>query len=593
VFQNLQSNGIAAYLGAAGGGTAETTWIRNRFVGPADAGLFLANYNVLNQWVWDSVFDGTTRGITNHIVNRANGAGAFAANRSVFLNNAEADLETGNVANPYGDRWNYSRGTAVHAFGHAIGSAAPGWTSQGNVILDAPVNPISLGNVGPLGMLDNTFRGGKSEGMLGVAEGYASAPTGDLWAIGNTFSNTSPSQYAIPLPGGRIHGPLDDKLGQTIGDPGYTQAPTPPATERPVFEPATPDGAGVQVAINAAVACGQPRCVVHLPYANYPVSSTLVVPPGSDIQIVGDGPGATTLQGSGFGGPILALDGPSRAVVRDLLISSQGAAVGLTVRNANQSGGLIHAHDVIATGRSVGVQIDGLSQTAVDLLDLQAGGDSATPGSTAVQLLHGSTAAIFNGAIGADTLYDVRDDSNLVAQTIYEEAVSQRPMTVLAPGGSGQIVLDSGKLHSYVPGIFDASTFSGMVTVVNMGTRGIAFKAGADFLGLGIVSDTGTLAASSPPYAWWEPRQSEGSGTKAAPEQAAGIADPQQYFREHLAPLRAAQPHALRPAPAGATDVRLYRVFIDTARTALRLVGTTADNSDDGALGEQVSQSPP
>jgi hypothetical protein len=141
-----------------------------------------------------------------------------------------------------------------------------------------------------------------------------------------------------------------------------------------------------------------------------------------------------------------------------------------------------------------------------------------------------------------------------------------------------------------------------MVTVDNMGTTGIAFKAGAGFLGLGIVSDTGTLNAMTPPYAWWVPRQVDGAGSKRAPEQAAGIADPQQYLRDHLAPLRAAQPRPLRPAPPGATDVRLYRVFIDTAQTALRLVGTTTssqpsvrpdqgpETTDDGASGESVQQ---
>src|SRR5260370_35217299 len=193
------------------------------------------------------------RGITNYIANRANGAGAFAANRSAFLNNTEADLETGNVANPYGDRWNYSRGTDVHAYGQGLGSAAPGWTAQGNILLDALVNPISLGNVGPLGLLDNTIRGGKPEGMLGVEEAYAAAPTGDLWAIGNTFSNVSPNQYAIPLPGGRIFGPVDDKLGQTIADPGYAPPTTPPVTNRLVFEPTTLHSAAVPAAINSAV----------------------------------------------------------------------------------------------------------------------------------------------------------------------------------------------------------------------------------------------------------------------------------------------------------------------------------------------------
>jgi hypothetical protein len=570
VLQNLREDGIGAYLGASGGGTAETTWIRDRFVGPAAAGLFLGNYNVLDQWVWDSIFDRTTRGVTNYLDKRANGAGAFAVNRSAFLNNSEADLETGNVANPYSDRWNYSRGGTIHVFGQAIGNAAPGWTSQGNIILDTPASPLILGNVGPLGLIDNTVRGGKSEGAIGVAEAYCNTNCGgDLWAIGNTFSNSNQHQYAIPWPNaGRIRAFMDDTLGQTIADPGFTPASTPPVEDRPVFEPPTPDGGGVQSAINAAVGCGQSRCVVHLPYGNYPVSATLNVPAGSDIQIVGDGLGATVLQGSGFAGPILALNGPSQAVVRDLHISAQGAQ-GLALRNADQANGLLHAEDVLATGRAIGLQVDGVSQTAIDLLDFQAGGETATPGGTAIQLLNGSRVNIFNGALGADTLYDVHDNSALVAETIYEEAVSQRPFSVLAPGGSGTLVLDSGKLHSSAQGMFDASTFSGLVTVDNVGSYNIVYKGGANFLGLGVVSDFGTLEDNSSPYAWWQPRKSAGSGTRLAAEQEAGISDPVQYMRDHLALLRSTQPHGLGPARGGVTDVRLYRVSIDTAITAL------------------------
>lgn len=572
VFQNLGPGGVAGFLGAAGGGSAETTWIRDRFIGPADAGLFLANYNVLDQWVWDSVFDRTARGVTNDIQGRVNGSGGFAANRSAFFNNSEADLETSNVAGPYGDRWNYSRGSVLHVFGRAIGSPAPGWTSQGNAVLDSAARPILLGSVGPLGLLDNTFRGGLAEGMLAVEEGYSGTPTGDLWAIGNTFSNSSRYQYSVPAGGGRFRGYLDDTTGQTISDPGYASPPAPPRTSRAVFEPAMPDGAGIQAAINSAAGCGQPRCVVHLPYGSYPVSRTVTVPAGSDLQIVGDGLGATILQGSNVTGPVIALEGPGHAVVRDIHISAQGAQEGLAVRDANQSGGLIHAEDVLATGRSIGLQVDGVSQTTVDLIDFQAGGESSTPGATAVQLLRGSQVRVFNGALGADTLYDVRDNSALAAETIYEEAISQRPVSVLAPGGSGSLTLDSGKLHSYAPGAFDASTFSGLLTLDNIGSSGIAFKAGANFLGLGIVSDSGVLDDSSGPFGWWMNRVSDKKGgTRPATEQQSGVADPAQFLRDHLMALRAAKPIQLGSVPPGVTDVRLYRVSIDTAKVALHI----------------------
>jgi hypothetical protein len=187
--------------------------------------------------------------------------------------------------------------------------------------------------------------------------------------------------------------------------------------------------------------------------------------------------------------------------------------------------------------------------------------------------VNGARASIFNGALGADTLYDVRDNSQLIAETVYEEGLSQRPVSVLAAGGSGTVVLDSARLQSYTPGTFDASSFVGPVTIDNVSSRGIAFRGGANFLGLGVVSDSGTLDDSTAPYAWWEPRQTVGAGSRSAAEQAAGVADPQQYLRDHLAPLRAARPIPPTPAPADATDVRLYRVFIDTAVTALHFIG--------------------
>jgi hypothetical protein len=186
-------------------------------------------------------------------------------------------------------------------------------------------------------------------------------------------------------------------------------------------------------------------------------------------------------------------------------------------------------------------------------------------------LLHGSRVRIFNGGLGADTLHDIRDNSELVAQTIYEEAISQRPVTVLAPGGSGTFVFDSGKLQSYTPGSFDASTFSGPITLVNVTTRGLSFKAGAGFLGMGVVSDRGSLDATAAPFAWWLPRMPDAAGTKPAPEREAGINDSEQFLREHLMPLRAAQPRPLGALPAGTTDVRLYRVSVDTATTSLRI----------------------
>ena len=74
VFQNLRpGGGIAFYDGAQSSGVSEWEYIRNKFIGPMQAGIFLVNANVLDHWVWDSLFQNVQFGVTNYVPGRPGG----------------------------------------------------------------------------------------------------------------------------------------------------------------------------------------------------------------------------------------------------------------------------------------------------------------------------------------------------------------------------------------------------------------------------------------------------------------------------------------------------------------------------------------
>ena len=545
---NTPEGGDAAFAGGRRGhGDGETEWIRCQFIGPAQVGIFLSNFNVLNYWVWDSLFLNNHWGISN-TTETGNGAGGYAVNRSTFLND-DVDLGLGNT-NFFASRWNYSRGARNHILGRAIGNAPAPWTVQGNTIIDASANPVDVGSPGPLLAVDNATR---SNGVFGFYEGYSSALQSDETGIGNVFSNPDP--WFHPNPGTRLRS-VDEEHGATVDDPGPPAPPLAPrAMNRAVFEPSSNDSAGIQAAINQALEAG-PRAIVHLPFGTYTIDATLEVPADATIQIVGDGY-PTRLNATPAASAIFHLAGPNKSVLRDLSLHGSDTQPGISITASDQPGGVIHSEALAGGQNEVSVLVDGVQQTSVDLLDHQASASSSAD----FRLLNGSRVNVFNGAgcCSTGTIYDLKQDSTLVVQTMYFEA---GPARFVAPASSGTLVLDGGKLSGEKGANADFSSFSGLATLQNLDTfDAVPVTGGGNFLSLGVVTDAGRQTAGVSPSAIWVPRTNAGSGGSAvAPEHSAGVADEAAFLREHEAPLRSAVPKALGDTGPGVTDVHLYRI---------------------------------
>ena len=118
------------------------------------------------------------------------------------------------------------------------------------------------------------------------------------------------------------------------------------------------DAQAIQTAINNAVSGGTTNPVVHLPMGTYNITQTITIPANAGIQVVGDGGAGqygSQLNWTGTGsGPVMDLQGPSRATLRDLAFNGCNdginEATALQIDNANQTGGQIYAEEMNAGG---------------------------------------------------------------------------------------------------------------------------------------------------------------------------------------------------------------------------------------------------
>ena len=301
-------------------------------------------------------------------------------------------------------------------------------TVEGNTILDT-TNPVSIGvgNLGPVILLDNTIRS-KAEVTSGPVVDVANWEPSDLFSMGNTFTVSSPT-----FANGHYHSVGDQIVDRSTVNPIMPTLPgTPPNNNRKIFEVA-PGSSAVQIqqAINAA-ASGTDKPVVHIEPGNYSINRTLVVPAGSDMQIVGDG-GYSQLTWAGTGtGPVLQLQGPSKATLRDFQVYGNYSGNGIEVDNVDQPGSSVFMEEAWLAGSDTGLFVDALDNTNVQLHDFYHQGSLQT-GQVAVNVIGGPEAAagswqggatnIFAGAsYGENLSYEVSNGAHVGVRDIWYDA---------------------------------------------------------------------------------------------------------------------------------------------------------------------------
>ncbi|MEO6908158.1 MAG: hypothetical protein ABI210_09740, partial [Abditibacteriaceae bacterium] len=348
------------------------------------------------------------------------------------------------------------------------------------------------------------------------------------------------------------------------------------------------DAAQIQSAINAAVKLRKPRVIVHFPAGQYAIATTLKIPANSDIQLVGDGFG-TELKWTGDDkGTVLHLAGPSRALLRDLVIQAGVAAHGIVIENCDQVGARVFMEQgEVAGARRTGLLVDGLDNTDVSLHDFYHSGVRCADGaSIAVKVVGGAgmaahknvagRVAIFGGASSDNDLsYDLTNNARLIAEDIWYEGGPPRFIN-FTDKNSGTFTLNGGTTATGQSGPqagtdqpdFAALTINGFHGDVSL----LGVIVGKKILVSGNSADMNVLAVLHGTDDYFMDKATAGevalldstkyqNGGGGTPITDQGNADP-NFVLKMLAQVRTTRPRPLTDLPRGVTDVRFYRVTV-------------------------------
>jgi hypothetical protein len=566
-------------------GCAEGTIIRSHFIRLSQSGILLGNFNALDIWVRYSTFDDNVVGISNYP-----GAGNFHAYNNVFRRSRVADISIGNTG-VFSFRGNYSIGSK--AFINAGNTSNPAnMTLQGNTILDTTdTSSIVIKNQGPVLMYDNVIRSLSGDGSSGAVF-VGSSLGSDAVAVGNTFTTAKPTVA--------VNGRLLE-IDSNILSPGIINSadpvlpPTEPNFHRPVLEvPTIATTAYIQGAIKRAAAQNGNRPVVHIPAGDHFITSTLVIPANTDMQLVGDGY-RTRLLWKGVGpGPVLLLRGPSKATIREMTVDGGKVVDGIAASNIDQPGSRVFMHGgIVGGGTNTNLFADGLDFTRVEAEDFihqyqdtgisikVVGGRLASVGNPQT-----GEVSIYSGASAGEHLpYEVSNGGRLLVRDVWYES-SPSPAFFHSFGEANatleglQIAL--GVNNQPTPGI-NIENLQGNVSVLNVTDDDRIVVSGdgahAQVLGLGYVGQTVipyffNAANPAATAGLVLSRQVTHSipGTRTVPTSNEGISD-SAFVKSMLAQTRAAVQQPVAALASGVTDLRLYRVWMTGSINNIHLYG--------------------
>jgi len=556
---------------------------RVKFVRNTKAGLSVGSFNALNWWVWDSQFTDCARGVTNKFSvgdgeTETQGAGSFFVYRSLFERSKVVDAEIGHTGT-FGIYSSTSIGSRRFFHSDRMGLNTARETLQGNRVLDT-TDPVAVynGNLGPLSLIDNEFRSlpGAAAPVVRLDNPVVGS---DVVSVGNRFTVANAIQPADAL--NRVLSIDDRTVDRTAIDGALPRLPGVPArSSRQVFEVARgANGAAIQAAIDAAVAAagrGVVNPVVHLPAGDYSLDRTLTVPANTRIQIAGDSIGTQINSALPAGAAMIRLAGPSRATVRDLRLNGQSQQA-IVIDNADQAEGRI-----LIVGSALGpVAATGLGRTRLSM--------QANP-MLAKMNLSGVASALSLGTGGFGPV-SLRQNSHLLMSDNWYEGTASRLFQL----ESGRLTYRGGHMAPADPvhgggtvepaialdAFRGSATFLGMeMNIQNAGngvrvgqttpdTRalflGVAANKARFFSGDASVGSVGLMFAKEP----------VGMGVSALVSAAAIGPSSDAFVREMLTQARSvAWQSAPEVTPAGATDVRIYRVMTQDTATGLQVSGT-------------------
>jgi hypothetical protein len=375
-------------LGTAEGGKDGTGWNdsevtirRCTFSNCTQAAIAIRGFNALDYWVWDCKFLNCQIGIRSRY-------GSYHAYRCYFTGSVCCDL---NTTHGYytSVRGCYSDNSGAFSIDGKISTNPFKRIFQDNIVIRPKRLPIEYYHLGKLTFWGNRFTATADTGFKFTVN-YKSFANGiyEVLSLHNIYAYKDP--FRITVSPNRIYsfgdrtdddhntGPRSTgRQGQAWTSPNAFVAamdPVPARRQRPFFDvPADADATGIQALLDKAAEAKGQRPIVHFGTGTWFLDRTLVIPAGSDMQLVGDGLLFATIlrrkPGVAFSGNAMILvNGPTAIDIRDMQIGWDGERnhpTGILFENTDQPGAEAHI-DQLYSHADTSLSVIGLNYLYVE-----------------------------------------------------------------------------------------------------------------------------------------------------------------------------------------------------------------------------------
>jgi hypothetical protein len=585
---NIFQNGTIGIQGGSTQGASESTVLRCKFYN-MNVGVIIKNFNALDWWLWYCYFQNCIICVSNNP-----GAGNYHTYGCYFNTSTSVDLDLQNTGT-FNFRDCYSLNSNEFLYEQFYYTNAAITRLQNTTVIVGPRldgqptfygTVVDQGNEGPLLATDNIFVSPSNPypGIYAIHIGGTDAS--DMVSIGNTYNTpNSISQYGAGSP--RLLQLSDTTV---VGTPTYGPPPPLPVAAtnygRTVFEvTAGASSATVQAAVNSAAAVGN-KAVVHIQSGNYTFASTVTIPIGSNIQIIGDGPNTVigvadpniwTGWNNTGAGPVFYLPGPAKATLQDFIVNAR-TTVGIQVQTADQAGSRIFLRKSGASSATVSNVYIKLDNTKIEMHDI--GISAAVAPAIGLRVLGAGHSAsgqtlLLSGSGGNNNVsVKVSDGATAVVRDFWCEQNTGAFAQVL---NSGNLTLEGSR----------ASVNSGpAIQLMNMTGNAVIMSSSID----NGVAISGTTTGKS-----WVFGNSFESPTTPVPDvnitafnlnrwndhsygsrpvTDVGTLSP-TVQTQLLAASRATHPDPMADLPTGVTDVYINRVAVENGVVGFYLLGTS------------------
>lgn len=584
-FKNGIAGGTLQSAGGTGSNDSEIAIKRCVFENCSEAGINIKGYNALDYWVWDCRFIKCYNGIYCE-------AGNYHAYRCYFSGSEYFDFK--NVGVFYSSvRGCFSENS--NGFSVDDGSSCNPFKRifQNNTVINLGYHPIVFLHLGKITLWNNNIgkTNDKAKNYL-VRTGSWCKGIFEIMSIKNTYEIKDPLMNDNGLlTKFSIGDSYTTKIAASSNAFLKTMEPLPAKKIRKIFTvPVGADARTIQGIIDQAAALKGQRPIVYFGVGSWYLERPLVIPAGSDMQLIGDGllyaSVITRNSRSDFSKqPLIMVNGPSQVTIKDLQLGEEAdtnPATAVALMNVDQPKAQAHI-DQLYSHSDVSLMVDKLDYLYVEKNNsFFSDGNVITGGPLTKQGKGTARVCCFGGQFAR---LSVNDGAKFLAKDCWWEGTLRTPLEIK---GSGTISLDGSMIAPYradsTPTI-KINEFNGKINLLNLYVYGsLKVDPGNSALNLllwntnffhklnpheYIKSGTAAQIALLGSNAQCLENKEGCQSVLSIPDQSYRVKDMPSYIESMTAFDRGEKPVMLQNLPAGTSNVYFSRVSIGATKRGI------------------------